>query len=150
MHARLLALFIRSCLGVLLILNGPANALAIGFVSSRSCSTETPNNPTQSCKKCCGLCSGGIRGNTTPKNTNAKDDSIRPTCPICPSCPNFPNGCCVSCPCKAPCAPPLAFVLPEFPELISHVQDVAISLSESPADEVIVPPRYTQFVAITI
>src|SRR2546425_730042 len=44
MHGRLLGLFSRACLGILLILNGPANALAIGLVSARStcsCSRET-------------------------------------------------------------------------------------------------------------
>src|SRR6266851_6193499 len=121
MRGRLQALILRTCLGIILILNGPANALAIGVVSSRSCCScfaQAPNDQKQNCKKCCGRCSKSVLAKAKAKATTPKGDSIRPTCPVCPSCPNFPSGCCVSCPCKAPFAPPLVFVVPEAPELV--------------------------------
>jgi hypothetical protein len=154
MHGRLLALMSRACLGTLLILNGPANALAIGFVSARSscCSahnTETPKDSKQSCKKCCACGTDTAQSNNKAKDTTSKNN-IRPTCPICPSCPNFPSGCCISCPCKSPCAPPLVFVIPESPELVWRLADLGICFSDSHTDEPLLPPRFSQFVAITI
>ena len=140
MQMRLLSLFVRACLGILLILNGPANALAMGFVSIQK----------QGCKKCCGGCATSVPAKTMAKNAPPKDDSIRPTCPLCPSCPNFPGGCCVSCPCKVPFAPPLVFVIPESPDLVWQLANDDISCSDSHSDEPILPPRFAQFVAITV
>ena len=151
MHGWLLPLFVRVCLGILLILNGPVNAIAIGFVSSRSCcSCSCETGQKDGCKKCCGRCSKCIQSQTTVKITSHKDNSIRPTCPLCPSCPNFPGGCCVSCPCKAPLAPALMFVIPEAPVLVWLLANDDISCSESHTDEPILPPPFWQFVSINI
>ncbi|MSQ96851.1 MAG: hypothetical protein EXR98_20175 [Gemmataceae bacterium] len=155
MLTRVLGLLSRTCLGILLILNGPANALAIGLVSVRaicSCARETPNEQKQGSKKCCGRCSQGDKAKARTKATTPQNDSdnIRPTCPACPSCPNFPSGCCVGCPCKAPLAPPVVFVMPESPELVWRLADADISLTVSHTDLPIVPPRLAQFVTITI
>jgi hypothetical protein len=153
-HVYLLSLFGRASLGILLILNGPANALAIGLVSVRSscCSghtSPTPRHEKQSSRKCCGRCSDSALAKTAAADSTPKN-KIRPTCPLCPSCPNFPGGCCVSCPCKSPCAPPLAFVMPESPELVWRLADVAISFFDSDTDEPTLLPRFSQFVAFTI
>ena len=155
MYGRLLALFSRACVGILLILNGPVNVLAIGLVSVRSscsCSQETASDEKQSCKKCCGRCSNNAQAKAKAKGAAPQDDSnnIRPTCPKCPSCPNFPSGCCVSCPCKTPCPPPLVFVIPESPELVWRLADVNTSFSDYHADVPILPHRFSQFVAINI
>src|ERR1022692_1212561 len=154
MYMRSLPAVLRVCLGVLLILNGPANALAIGLVSARSscCSADnpdTPKDPKPSCKKCCARGTDTVHTSNKVKDATQKNN-IRPTCPICPSCPNFPSGCCVSCPCKAPCAPPLVFVISESPILAWLWADVDIFFSDSHPDEPMLPPRFSQFVAITI
>jgi hypothetical protein len=157
MCARIITFVTRSCLGILLILNGPANALAICFVSTQSAcpcasNAQSGSDQGQGGKKCCGRCGRIVKVGNTARNTPSQNNSnkIRPTCPVCPSCPNFPNGCCVSCPCKVPYAPPLVFMMPESAELVWRLADIDNSLSDSHEDELILPPRFSQFVAFTI
>jgi hypothetical protein len=155
MRGRLPVLFSRACLGILLILNGPGHGLAIGldsacsFCSCSAANSETPVDQKHSRKRCCGRCSSSAQANTKAKDSTSKN-RIRPTCPVCPACPSFPGDCCVSCPCKAPCSPPLVFVIPEAPELAWRLADVSISFCDSHTDEPILPPRFAQFVPITI
>lgn len=151
MVSRLLNVCSRICLGIVLILNGPANVLAIGVVSLNTACPCAGEAKVKTGKKCCGRCAKGAK--TAAEDTKPKDgsDHMRPTCPVCPSCPNVPSdGCCVSCPCKAPCAPPLVFAIPATPELVWQLTDGEISLFDSHADEPILPPRFLQFVAFTI
>lgn len=153
MPRRLLTSFVRVCLGILIILNGPANVLAIGLNSTyTTCSCAAANSDSSrpskaSRKKCCGRC---FRGALAQSKEESGPDKIRPTCPVCPSCPNYPGGCCVSCPSKAPCAPPLIFVIPESSELSWHLADDDISFADSHGEEPLLPPRFCQFVALTI
>ena len=155
MHGRTLSLFSRAWLGILLILNGPAHVLNIGLVSAHSaCSgsehdSETPEDQKHSSEHCCGPCANSDQEETQETETTAKND-IRPTCPVCPSCPYYPNGCCVSCPCKVPCSPPIVFAIPPSAELAWLLADVDISFADSNKDAPILPPRFLQFVAITI
>jgi len=158
MAMRTLALAIRLCLGIIVILNGPVNGFAIGFVVTHSCRPDTGQRAeiqkakNQTGKNCCPYCSD-IEQSSGERKTSVSNDNpskIRPTCPVCPSCPNFPSGCCVSCPCKAPCAPPVMFAMPESPEIVWRLTDEDISFSDSHADEVLLPPRSFQFVAFTI
>jgi len=144
---------IRLSLGILVILNGPANALALVTVSPHVCPCAAPHaSELASPKKCCGRCAKDAPSKGDGKKPAPKDEAskIRPTCPACPSCPHYPGGCCLSCPLKAPCAPPLVFAMPEAPEIVWRLTDEGISLSDSRADEVLLPPRSSQFVAFTI
>jgi hypothetical protein len=158
MYRRLLTLSIRVCLGILVILNGPANAIALAFVSTQSCCScavqdaAIQQGTKQGPKKCCGRCgrTDQPKNDTTKAAPKENPNKIRPTCPVCPSCPNFPNGCCVNCPCKAPCAPPVIFMMPESPGIVWRLTDEAISFSKSHSDEPMLPPRGSQFVAFTI
>jgi hypothetical protein len=155
MIVRLLTLVTRVCLGILVILNGPTNALSLAVVQSPLCScaaqdAEIQQSKQHAPKKCCSRCS-----KKTPAKENGltlKEDAnkIRPTCPICPTCPQFPHGCCVSCPCKSPCAPPLGFVMPESPEIVWRSTDEDTSFSESHSDEPLLAPCHSQFVAFII
>lgn len=158
MFARSLGLSLRVSLGFLLILNCPANVLAINFVSDRSsCShvaqkTETPHEGSPSPKKCCGRCAKVDKVKSDAAMPKPKNDSnkIQPTCPVCPECPTAPDGCCVGCPSKTPCALPLMFVIPESPEIVWRWMDEDTSLTDSCLDETILPPRGSPFVAFTI
>jgi hypothetical protein len=141
-------------LGIVLILNGPANALAIMLVSAQrppACSGEQAQEQPQQCEECC-HCHGIADAEFENSKSSEKDksDSIRPTCPVCPSCPHFPDGYCVSSPSKAPCAPPLLFVPPDASELAWYLPDPDLSACTSGADDLIEPPRFSQFVPLTI
>jgi hypothetical protein len=154
MHWRMLSLFGRACLGILLILNGPADVLAMGIVSAHSpgsgaAQTAEARGDAKQPGRCCGRCATRAQAKTRATETAAKND-IRPTCPKCPSCPYHPQGCCVSCPSKAPCSPPLVFVIPQSPVLAWLLADGDISFADSRKDAPILPPRFWQFVARTI
>jgi hypothetical protein len=151
MFTRVISVAIRLSVGILVILNGPANALALVAVSPQACPCTPDASAQASPKKCCGRCAKDAhskRNGQRPSKDNA--NKIRPTCPACPSCPNYPDGCCLSCPLKAPCAPPLVFVMPDAPEIVWPLAEEDISFSDSHADELLLPPRCSQFVAFTI
>ena len=158
MFRLLLSLSVRLCLGIIVVLNGPGNALAFGLAGTHSCcahaahEAEIPQGKKQGPKKCCGHCPKNEQStsegqNSTPKQ---KPSKIRPTCPVCPLCPNSPSGCCLCCPCKAPCSPPVVFVMPESPEIVWRFADEAISYFDSHSDEPTLPPRSSQSVAFAI
>jgi hypothetical protein len=151
MRWRMLSLFSRACLGIFLILNGPAHFLTIGLASAHSsCShdLESPEDEEHSGGHWCAGCPNSDQEESKETETTAKNDT-RPTCPLCPSCPYIPYGCCVSCPCKMLCSPPVVFVIPQSAELAWLLTDVDISLADSHRDAPILPPRFSQFVAIT-
>ena len=144
MLRRLPALVLRECLGVLLILNGPVNAFAIGLASLGApcaCAAGEPGSPAQHSTKCCGECCKHVRasrGETAPNDDSSK---IRPRCPLCPSCPCCPNDCRGSCPCKAPCALPLSFAAPDATTVVWHLFLDDVSFSDSHPEEPLLPPR---------
>src|SRR5260221_13320725 len=96
MHGRLLTLFVRSSLGILLILNGPVNAIAFGLPLLRSnakVESEPETKHKQQCK-CTGCAAKGKAQQQRPKNDREK--SAHHSCPLCPSCPDCPVGCSMS------------------------------------------------------
>src|SRR5579871_1854527 len=108
MFTRSLTLLMRTFLGILMILNGPTNALAVVALSSQACSGSAQDAAIQTGeqtapKKCCGRCAKKAEAERERQKPSPNTDSnkIRPTCPVCPKCPDCPNNCCVSCPLKA-------------------------------------------------
>ena len=144
MRGRVLILFFRLWLGILLILNGPTNAIAFGLPLLRSGSSADPKPPTKHKPQCsCNGCAAkGQAHQQNQKNAPEKPgNNSRPSCPLCPSCPGSPGGCGICCPGNTPCSLPLVFGVPEAAELFWRVTDDNIALSDSHPDEPFLPPR---------
>ena len=144
MNRRLLTLFVRAYLGILLILNGPVNAIAFGLPLLRSdakVESKPESKHKQQCK--CTGCAAKAKPQQHSQENDRKDsgNNSRPSCPLCPSCPDFPGGCSMNCPCKTPCSLPLVFGVTESAELFWRLADDNIVFSDSHPYEPFLPPR---------
>lgn len=149
-------LIARTALGILVVLNGQADALARDLFPARpaSCcasqsSEATVESPAEGKNCCCECCreSGQSEGDTKTKAKpaeGANDDStsaMNPCCPRGPGCPGCPAGGCGCCTAKAPFVILGALFSLELAFVSDFRCDFCFIAPDANPQELILPPR---------